>query len=153
MIDAELAAMLEWLPKIDLSDPVAARAAFEAVLTEVGIDVPGVEALDITDRTVPGWKGDPEVGVRIFAPMERTGPVAGVVQIHGGGFIIGSVQAEHAGSALMALQTGSVVVSVEYRLAPEHPYPAALHDCYAALEYLHGHAAELGVDPARLAVC
>jgi acetyl esterase/lipase len=73
--------------------------------------------------------------------------------IHGGGFIIGSVEAEHAGAALMAIDSGAVVVSVEYRLAPEHPFPAALHDCYAALSYLHGEAVSLGVDPARVALC
>jgi acetyl esterase/lipase len=72
--------------------------------------------------------------------------------IHGGGFVIGSVQAEHAGAALTAIDTGAVVVSVEYRLAPEHPYPAGLHDCYAALSFLHAEADPLGVDPARLAL-
>jgi acetyl esterase/lipase len=79
-------------------------------------------------------------------------PVPGVLFIHGGGFIIGSVEAEHIGAALVAADAGAVVVSVDYRLAPEHPYPAALHDCYAALAYLHDEAAALGVDPARVAV-
>ncbi len=73
--------------------------------------------------------------------------------IHGGGFVIGSVEAEHAGAALMAIDSGAVVVSVEYRLAPEHPYPAGLHDCYAALAFLHAEAGALGVDPERLALC
>ena len=72
--------------------------------------------------------------------------------IHGGGFVIGSVEAEHAGAALTAIDTGAVVVSVDYRLAPEHPYPAGLHDCYAALSYLHAEADALGVDPARVAL-
>ena len=72
--------------------------------------------------------------------------------IHGGGFVIGSVEAEHAGAALTAIGTGAVVVSVDYRLAPEHPFPAGLHDCYAALVYLHAEADALGVDPARVAL-
>ena len=72
--------------------------------------------------------------------------------IHGGGFVIGSVETEHAGAAAMAIDTGAVVVSVDYRLAPEHPYPAGLHDCYAALSYLHAEADALGVDPARVAL-
>jgi acetyl esterase/lipase len=66
--------------------------------------------------------------------------------------MIGSVEAEHAGAALMAIDSGAVVVSVDYRLAPEHPYPAGLHDCYAALTYLHAEAGALGVDPGRVAV-
>jgi acetyl esterase len=153
MIDPELAELLELLPKIDLSDPVAARIAFEDVLTSIRADIPGVESLDISDIEVPGWEGDPPVGVRIYGPREREGSVPGILAIHGGGFIIGSIEAEHAGSALMAISTGSVVVSVAYRLAPEHPFPAGLHDCYAALSYLSAHASELGVDPDRLALC
>ena len=64
--------------------------------------------------------------MRLYRPKgaSATARVPGIVMIHGGGFVIGSVEAEHAGAALMAMDTGAVVVSVEYRLAPEHPYPA-----------------------------
>jgi acetyl esterase len=152
MIDPELAAVLDLLPAIDLSDPVAARAAFEGVLTALRTEIPGIDTLDIEDRAVPGWEGDPDVGVRVYQPQHRAGPVPGVLMIHGGGFIIGSVESEHAGAAAMALQTGAVVVSVEYRLAPEDPFPAGLHDCYSALQFLHREADALGVDTGRLAV-
>ncbi len=66
--------------------------------------------------------------------------------------MIGSVDTEHIGAVLVAADTGAVVVSVDYRLAPEHPYPAALHDCYAALSWLHTEAGTLGVDRDRVAV-
>ncbi len=160
MIDPELAAMIDLLPKMDLADPVAARRAFEEILVAITFDIPGIEALNIDDRMVPGHEGDPDVPVRVYRPEGAT-PVTpvtpatrvpGVVMIHGGGFVIGSVEAEHAGAALMALATGAVVVSVDYRLAPEHPFPAGLHDCYAALMYLHGEADALGVDPDRVAL-
>ena len=154
MIDAELAAIVDLLPKMDLVDPVAARQAFEELLAGITFDIPGIETLDIEDRMVPGHEGDPEVAVRVYRPR---GVVAGtrrpgVVMIHGGGFVIGSVDVEHGGAAQMAISTGAVVVSVDYRLAPEHPYPAALHDCYAALTYLHDEADALGVDPDRVAL-
>jgi acetyl esterase/lipase len=152
VIDPELAAYVDLIPPFDLSDPVAARAGFEALIDSMVPEVPGIDQLDVSDRRVAGWEGDPDVGIRVYAPKERSGRVPGIVTMHGGGFMIGSVQTEHVGSAMMALQTGAVVVSVEYRLAPEHPFPAAVHDCYAALRYLHGQAAELGVDPARLAL-
>ena len=152
MIDPELASVLEMLPAIDLSDPVAARAGFEELLAALRAEVPGIETLEIEDRFVPGWEGDPDVGVRVYRPRDRPGPVPGVLMIHGGGFIIGSVEAEHAGAAVAAIQTGAVVVSVEYRLAPEHPFPAGLHDCYSALRFLFDHAGELGVDTGRLAL-
>jgi acetyl esterase len=155
MIDPELAAVVDLLPKMDLADPIAARRAFEEILTAIRVDIPGVETLDIDDRTVPGWDGEPDVSVRVYRRARAAGAgVRGpaIVMIHGGGFIIGSVEAEHAGAALTAIDTGAVVVSVEYRLAPEHPYPAGLHDCYAALSYVHAKADALGVDPARVAV-
>ncbi len=153
MIDPELAAMIEVLPKIDLVDPVAARLAFEEILVAIKIELPGIETLDIEDRMVPGAAGDPDVPVRIYRPAQAaTARVPGILMIHGGGFVIGSVEAEHAGAALSAMGTGAVVVSVDYRLAPEHPFPAGLHDCYAALSYLHAEADALGVDPGRVAL-
>ena len=116
------------------------------------MELPEAESLEIDDRLVPGWEGDPEVPVRVYRPKGGVTPLPGILFIHGGGFIIGSVEAEHIGAALVAADAGAVVVSVDYRLAPEHPFPAALHDCYAALSWLHAEAAALGVDPDRVAV-
>jgi acetyl esterase/lipase len=72
--------------------------------------------------------------------------------IHGGGFVVGNIETEHLGAAMMAAHVGALVVSVEYRLAPEHTYPAALHDCYSALRFLHDEAPALGVDRERIAL-
>jgi acetyl esterase len=153
MIDPELAALADLMPVIELHDIPAARAAFEEMIATLFADIPGVEALEIEDRLVPGHQGDPDVPVRVYRPKEpRQPPVPGVLHIHGGGFVVGSVQTEHAGAALMAIDTGAVVVSVDYRLAPEHPYPAGVHDCYAGLTFLHAEAGALGVDTTRLAV-
>jgi acetyl esterase len=154
MIDPELAAVLDLLPSIDLSDPVAARAAFDEALEAIPVDIPGVEALAIEDRPVPGHEGAPPVRVRVYRPAQVAAGarVPGIVMIHGGGFVIGSIEAEHAGAALLALNVGAVVVSVQYRLAPEHPYPAGLHDCYAALTFVHAESDALGVDSGRIAL-
>ncbi len=152
MIDPELAAVLDALPVLDLTDPVAARTAFDSMIAGIRREIPGIENLVIEDRQVPGWQGDPDVIVRVYRPSAPTGPVPGILHIHGGGFILGSVEGEHAGAALVALETGAVVVSVEYRLAPEHPFPAPLHDCYSALLFLASETGVLGVDPDRLAV-
>jgi acetyl esterase len=152
MIDPELAAVLELLPIIDTTDLVAARIAFDDMMAQMSVEIPGIETLSIEDRLVPGWEGDPDVGVRIYRPLAAAAPVPGVLYIHGGGFIIGNIESEHAGAAAMAIELGVVVVSVEYRLAPEHPFPAPVHDCYAALSFLAAEAAALGVDPERLVV-
>src|ERR1700722_7683405 len=154
MIDPELAAIVDLLPKMDLVDPVAARQAFEAMLAGITFDIPGIETLDIEDRMVPGHEDDPDVSVRVYRPkgLAAGTRAPGIVMIHGGGFVIGRVGGEHAGAAQLAISTGAVVVSVDYRLAPEHPFPAGLHDCYAALTYLHDEADALGVDPGRIAL-
>jgi len=156
MIDPELEAVLDFMPVIDLDDPAEARREFEKMLVTMRTPLPEAELLDIEDRLIPGWEGDPEVSVRVYRPKAVAAgsgaPVPGILLIHGGGFIVGSVEAEHAGAVLTAVDAGAVLVSVDYRLAPEHPYPAGLHDCYAALSFLHAEAGALGVDPERIAL-
>ena len=156
MIDPELEAVLEFMPVIDLDDPVAARREFEKLIVAMRTPMPEEELLDIEDRMIPGWEGDPEVSVRVYRPKavaaEPGTTVPGILQIHGGGFIVGSVESEHAAAVLTAANLGAVLVSVEYRLAPEHPYPSGLHDCFAALSFLHAEAGALGVDPERIAL-
>jgi acetyl esterase/lipase len=152
VIDPELAAFVDLIPAFDLDDPVAARAAFDELIAQIRVELPEAESLEIDDRLVPGWEGDREVRVRVYRPKGAVTPLPGIVFIHGGGFIIGSVETEHIGAVLVAADAGAVVVSVDYRLAPEHPFPAAVHDCYAALSWLHAEAAALGVDPDRVAV-
>ncbi len=154
MMDPELTAMVDLLPQMDLADPPAARRAFEEMIGSITFDIPGIETLAVEDRMVPGRDGDPDVSVRVYRPASASAAnrVPGILMIHGGGFVIGSVAAEHAGAALTAISTGAVVVSVDYRLAPEHPFPAGLHDCYAALTYLHAEADALGVDAGRVAL-
>lgn len=107
--------------------------------------------LPTEDRVIDGPGGD--LPIRIYRPAAaETGPLPVVVFFHGGGFVAGDLDT-HDGSARMhAADAGAVVVSVDYRLAPEHPFPAAVEDAMAATEWVAAHAAELGVDPARLAV-
>ena len=134
------------------TDAVSARAVARDYLDAVNLDV-DVSTLEIENRSIPGPEGAPEVVVRVYSPRDRAGAaVPAILYIHGGGFFVGSIDTEHAGSAGLARQLGVVVVSVEYRLAPEHPFPAGIEDCYAALVWLHAHADELGVDPARVAI-
>jgi acetyl esterase/lipase len=154
-IDPELSTFLSMMPDIDLDDPVEARRSFDRLLVSMRRPLPEADLLDIEDRRIPGYDGDPDVPVRIYRP--KAAAAAGelspaILLLHGGGFIVGSVEAEHVGAVLMAADAESVLVSVDYRLAPEHPYPAALRDCYAALSYVHAEAAELGVDTERVAL-
>jgi acetyl esterase len=99
---------------------------------------------------VPGPAG--EIPIRVYTPA-GDGPKPVIMYFHGGGWVIGDLDVCDNPVRRIANRTGAVVVSVDYRLAPEHTYPAAFDDCYAATAWVSEHAAELGGDPARIATC
>jgi acetyl esterase len=108
--------------------------------------------LRIADRTLDvGDEG--AIAARIYwPPGDHDGPLPIIVSFHGGGFALGDLDTNDALSRAHAVGAGAVVVSVDYRLAPEHPYPAAVHDAWTATQWVAEHAGELGANPARLAV-
>jgi acetyl esterase/lipase len=142
-LDPELRPVVELLPETTdaFEDIPAARAMFDAWLPEG--PVAGEEDVEIRDEVVDG------VPVRVYRPRGAEGDLPGILYLHGGGFCIGSIETEHQACVVLAALVDAVVVNVEYRLAPEHPYPAGLEDCYTALTFLAGLD---GVDTARLAV-
>lgn len=148
--DPEIAPAVSMLPTVDLHDLPAAREFLEAVFVERQgeVDTTGVA---VREELVPGPEGAPDVRVRIYTPDRIAAPAA-ILNVHGGGFIIGNLEIDHSSNIRFARELGVVVVSVDYRLAPEAPYPGGLEDCYAALTWLAKNAAELGVDPARIAI-
>ncbi|OXM42445.1 esterase [Amycolatopsis thailandensis] len=143
-MDPELEAFVALFPPVTLDDPVADRASFAKLATSV--PGPDTSAMTVEDRTVPG---EPAVPVRVYRPHEARGAV---VWLHGGGWVMGNLDTEHPWAARIAEASGAVVISVEYRLAPENPFPAALDDVYAVLNWTADHAAELGVSPDRIAI-
>jgi len=103
------------------------------------------------ERVVPGIQGSPDVHIYLLGP--KSGEVRpAILYIHGGGFILGSAKGSLVNAQKISLKHNCLVVSVEYRLAPDAPFPGSLNDNYAALKWLHDHADELGVDRARIAV-
>lgn len=151
--DAELATMLEFLPdtSLTISNPVQARAEFLQLLSLLTADL-DTSGVVIEDRMIAGPAGAPDVPVRIYTPEGLNATVPGILHIHGGGFVIGNLDGEQGTCLALSRGLGVVVVSVDYRLAPETPYPGPLEDCYAALEWTSTHSAQLHIDPARLAV-
>ncbi len=143
-MDPELEPFLPLLPRAKLSDPVAERANFAALAASVS--GPDVTDMDVEDRTVGA---DPAVPVRIYRPYGARGAI---VWLHGGGWVMGDVDTEHPSAARLASASGATVISVGYRLAPEHPFPAAFDDAYAVLTWASEHAAELGAEADRIAV-
>jgi acetyl esterase/lipase len=151
--DPELAAVLDHLPPMDLSDIPTARKTMAEMASQLA--APDRTGVDVTDRHVPGPDGAPQVQLRIYRSQDsvETGENRPLVyNIHGGGFVIGDLDMEDEACLYLVRELGAVVVSVDYRLAPEHPFPAGLEDCYAGLRWAVAHAGELGVDPAHVAV-
>ena len=152
-IDPEFLPFLDILPPPELDDVEGGRARLAELLAPINaaVDTSGVT---VTDHFAPGPKGGADVLVRVYTP-EGAAPAGGrpaLLDIHGGGFVSGSVEMEHGMCVSVARQLGIVAATVEYRLAPEHPFPAGIEDCYAALCWLHDTAEDLGVDPDRIGV-
>jgi acetyl esterase len=110
---------------------------------------PAEPVAEVRDRTVPGPGGP--IPIRVYVP-EGTGPFPALVYFHGGGWVIGSIATHDVTCRQIANAAGCMVVSVDYRLAPEHKYPAAVDDAYAATAWVFEHAASIGADPRRVAV-
>ena len=106
----------------------------------------------VENRTVPGAAGP--IPVRVYTPRVsgKPGPLPGLVFFHGGGFVLCNLDTHDGICRAIANAAGCVVVSVDYRLAPEHPYPAAPDDCYAATQWVAKNGAELDIDVSRLAI-
>ncbi|MFG2276097.1 alpha/beta hydrolase [Streptomyces chartreusis] len=149
-IDGELTPVLSLLPAIDLRDAETARDTERAILSD--LPTPPIHDINFEDRHVPGPDAAPDVSVRIYRPRQASGALPGILKIHGGGFVTGGLDTDHAAAAVLASSLEAVVVSVDYRLAPEHPYPAAAEDCYAVLNWLAASTDELAIDPTRTAV-
>jgi acetyl esterase/lipase len=150
-LDPELAAAVDFLPKLGMGEPEEARAALREMLAQYP-HPPLPEGVTTVDRTIAGVDGN-EIPIRVYSrPRQDGAPVPAVLFIHGGGFVVGDLDTEHAGAASTVDALGVVVVSVDYRLAPEHPFPSGLEDCYAALLWLAKESGELGVDAERIAV-
>lgn len=127
-------------PPLETQEPAAARAGMEAMTVPSSVVLHDVEHADAQG-----------VRLRIYRPNARRDRGA-LIYFHGGGWVIGSLDTHDDVCRKLAMFLDHVVISVDYRLAPEHPFPAPLDDCLAATRWIHENAVELGIDPNRLAV-
>lgn len=148
LVDPELRPLLAMMPTADFTADTLA-AARERMTQMLAMAPPPA----IVPRFVaaPGPDGEAEVPIRLFEPP-ADGLRPAILHIHGGGFVAGSAAMNDTQNAARALAHDAVVASVDYRLAPETPFPGPLEDCFAALEWLLTHAEALCVDPARIVV-
>lgn len=131
-------------PKMHELSPEDARALV------VPLRVPRDPSVTVENRTIPGPAG--ALPVRFYQPAEPHGALPVVVFFHGGGWVVGSIASHDAMCRRLCSQSRCVLLSVEYRLAPEHKYPAAVNDAFAATQWAANHGREIGGDPARIAV-
>lgn len=148
-LDDDVALLLEVaaaanLPALSDGTPEQARANYFAAPKPAGDPLQRVD-----DAVIPGPAGD--IPIRIYATSADVG-LPMIVFFHGGGWVLSSIDGHDSLARRLASRTGALVVSVEYRLAPEHPFPAPHDDCWAATTWLAANGRELGADPARLAV-
>jgi acetyl esterase/lipase len=142
MLDPEFASVVGLMPE----------ALSAEILTAMRVPYPGPAlsgAVTRTERVVPG---DPEVPVRVHRANGACGALPCIYSMHGGGYIVGSYDMDDALFDRWCPKLGIVGVSVEYRLAPETPYPGPIEDCYRGLKWVYDNAEELGVDPERIGI-
>ncbi|MBV1917997.1 MAG: alpha/beta hydrolase [Sphingomonadaceae bacterium] len=148
LVDPELLPTLDAYPGFSFSAERLPEIR-EAFMQRELIDNPDV---DVSEHLAPGASGGPQIRVVRYASKTARNPSPVLLHIHGGGFVLGKPEMNDAQSKLLAAENGCVVLSVDYRLAPETPFPGAVEDCYAALKWLHAEAKALGVDPSRVVV-
>lgn len=139
-----------FLPRFSFTPRIARFVNFLAGLRGVPRP-PAVPGVRIEDVSVAGPAGAPALRVRLYRP-EAAGPMPALLWMHGGGFLFGAPEFDELNNIGLARELGILVAAVDYRLAPAHPYPAPLEDCYCVLKWLHTQAAALGIDPARVAI-
>ena len=142
-LDPQIAAVVDLIPFDVLT------AELVASMRDMAMELPRTGEVESTDHTIAGT---PDVVVRVHRPKGLSGPLPCIYAIHGGGYVIGSYAMQDSFFDEVCPKLGCVGVSVEYRLAPDTPYPGPLEDCYAGLAWVFANAAELGVDATRIGI-
>jgi acetyl esterase/lipase len=150
--DPEVAQVYPHLPVLDLTDIPTARSTMMEMLAAATAGLPALDTVVREDHLVPGWDGDPDVRVRHYRPAHRTDVLPCLYWIHGGGHVLGQIEQDDPLMEHIVDAVGCAAVSVDWRRPPEHPFPAPMDDCYAGLAWTHKNAAELRIDPQRIAV-
>ncbi|QGQ99345.1 alpha/beta hydrolase [Paenibacillus psychroresistens] len=153
-INPEVKEIFSYIPEVIYTQEnlAAKRNEMSEMFAGIAGSLPVNDTVLTSERLVPGADGDPDVRIKIYQPRVKNETLPGVLYIHGGGYILGSADMMDPALQQLVSELNCVIVSVDYRLAPEHPYPAPLDDCYAALQWFSENAKELGVDSARIAV-
>lgn len=150
-VDPGLRPLLDLVPTVALAMDNLAIIRSQSRLPIPAPD-PASASVEMSVRAIPGPQGAPDVQVILYRPPGLTEAAACVLHLHGGGFVLGSAAAMEGPHRMVSAAVRCVIVTVDYRLAPEVVFPGAVEDAYAALCWIMANADELGVDPARVGV-
>ena len=149
LVDREIAPIIDLFPRVDLDAAPIAQIRARAAETYAILPPPVIAPEKLV---VPSIHGGPDIMVFLYRPATTHPDGGAILHIHGGGMVMGSVEQMQAGPAALAAAAGVPVVSVEYRLAPEHPFPAPQEDCHSALSWLAAQADAFGFNANRIVV-
>lgn len=147
LVDPELRPILDRIPPLHLG--MDNLQAVRGAQFPPALPLPAIQP---RDRFIAGGEGNSKLRIVVLDPAPERSAKPAILHIHGGGLVVGKPEVAIQELQHLSAELGAVVVSVDYRLAPEYPFPAGLNDAYAALAWLHGSAEELGIDPQRIAV-
>ncbi len=148
LVDPELLPLLDLWPAVTMSAEVLEQARSWPAPPPPADD----DGVMMQRITVPGPAGAPDLGLVIFRPAAPVPNAGGICHMHGGGFVLGTPEGSAARLRPMVAALGCVIVSVDYRLAPETPFPGPIEDCYAGLAWTFANAGRLGIDPTQIGV-
>lgn len=152
-LDPELLVALENNPDFDLFDDLVKTRKFASDMGEkFNAHKSIMDHVVFEDHRLTDANGNPDLPVKLYRPKNCDHPLPAVLWMHGGGYVMGGIDYEVGNMQRLVDNSGCVVVAVDYRLAPEHPYPAPLDDCYQALSWMFTRAAELGIDDQKIAI-
>ena len=147
LLDPDASAQVAAIPPLELTrDNLAGVRAW---MNSIPAPAP-TAGVDVTEHRIAGGQGG--VRVLVYRPSKQSSALPALLHCHAGGFVVGSPETHAAANSALAEDVECVIVSVDYRLAPETPFPGPLDDCYDALSWLHQNASDLAVDPTRIAV-
>lgn len=152
LVDPDLRDGLAAFPSFTLTDELMPMLRAQGLATDQSPPMGPAAGVSVERIMVPGRNGAPDVPCHLFIPADRSGTSGGYLHIHGGGYVLGDAAMSDPSNRSIAAALGVVILSVDYRLAPETRWPGAVEDCYAALGWLHANAERLGIDPQRIAI-
>jgi acetyl esterase/lipase len=153
-IDPEILSALEMMPPqtLTMENLPSIRSISKKMFEDMILQLPPIKGVMIEDRAIPGPKNEPDVSIRVYSPSDHPTIKPAMLWIHGGGYILGSLDFDDYDMKLIVANLKCTIVSVNYRLAPENPFPAAIEDCYAALKWMWQSSRILNIDKYRIAV-